>query len=119
MTYNEIMAALLQAYEAHPEMEVEQIIAQVAREMGASEKSMESIKSSLSLLDKMQEKKLSLEAAHENGDSTKKWILAETEKLTRDRVDKEKAALAEGIVKAVDRGVQQSISEDEATYMEE
>ena len=60
MTYSEIMAALLQAYEAHPEMEVEQIIAQVAREMGASERCMEDINSSLSLLDKMQEKKSSL-----------------------------------------------------------
>lgn len=110
MTYNEIMTALLQTYEAHPEMEVEEIIAQVAREMGASEKSMENIKASLSLLDKMQEKKSSLEAAHENGDSTKKWILAETEKLTRNRNDEDKAAIAEGIAKAVNRGVQQSIS---------
>lgn len=44
MTYDKIMAALLQAYEAHPEMDVEEIIAQVAREMDASEKSLENIK---------------------------------------------------------------------------
>lgn len=119
MTYNEIMAALLQAYEAHPEMDVEQIIAQVAQDMGASEKSMENIKSSLSLLDKMQEKKASLEAAHENGDTTKKWILNETEKLTRGRNDEEKAAIAEGIAKAADRCVQQNISEDGPTNKEE
>jgi len=118
MTYNEIMAALLQTYEAHPEMDVEEVIAQVARKMGASEKSMENIKSSMSLLDKMQEKKASLEAAHENGDSTKKWMLAETEKLTHGREDKDKAAIAEGIAKAVDRGVQQSLSEEGPTYKE-
>jgi hypothetical protein len=106
MTYSEIMAALLQAYEAHPEMEVEQIIAQVAREMGASERCMEDINSSLSLLDKMQEKKSSLEAAHENGDTTKRWILAETDKLTAGRNDENKAAIAEGIAKAADRVVQ-------------
>jgi predicted chitinase len=106
MTYSEIMAALLQAYEAHPEMEVQQIIAQVAHEMGASEKCMEDINSSLLLLDKMQEKKSSLEAAHENGDTTKRWILAETDKLTAGGNDEDKAAIAEGIAKAVDRGVQ-------------
>lgn len=106
MTYSEIMAALLQAYEAHPEMEVEQIIAQVAREMGASEKCMEDINSSLSLFDKMQEKKSSLEAAHENGNTTKRWILSETDKLTAGRNDEDKAAIAEGIANAVDRGVQ-------------
>lgn len=106
MTYSEFMAALQQAYEAHPEMEVEQIIAQVVREMGASERCMEDINSSLSLLDKMQEKKSLLEAAHENGNTTKRWILSETDKLTAGRNDEDKAAIAEGIAKAVDRGVQ-------------
>lgn len=119
MTYNEIMSALLKAYEENPEKDVEQIIAQVAHEMGASQKCMEDINSSLSLLDKMQEKKTSLEAAHENGDSTKKWILAETEKFTEGRNDEDKAAIAEGIAKAVDRSVQQSISEYEPTTKEE
>lgn len=119
MTYNEIMSALLKAYEDNPEKDVEQIIAQVAHEMGASQKCMEDINSSLSLLDKMQEKKTSLEAAHENGDSTKKWILAETEKFTEGRNDEDKAAIAEGIAKAVDRSVQQSISEYEPTTKEE
>lgn len=119
MTFDRIMSALLQTYEAHPEMDVEEIIAQVAQEMGTSKKSMENIKSSLSLLEKMQEKKFSMEAAHENGDTTKKWILAETEKLTEGRSDKERAAIAEGVAKAVDRGVQQSISGDEPTKKEE
>ena len=119
MTYDEIMSALLQAYEAHPEMDVEEIIAQVAREMGASEKSLENIKKTSVMLDKFQEKKTALEAAHEDGETTKKWILAETEKLTEGRSDKEKAAIAEGIAKAVDRGVQQSISEEEPTKKEE
>ena len=119
MTYYVIMTALLQAYEAHPEMDVEQIIAQVAQELGASEKSMKNIKSSLLLLEKMQEKKLSMEAAHENGDTTKKWILAETEILTEGKNDEEKAAIAEGIAKAIDHGVQQSISEGEPTNKEE
>ncbi len=77
MTYDEIMTALLQAYEAHPEMDVEEIIAQVAQEIGASEKSMESIKASSELLDKFQEKKTTLEAAHEDGETTKKWILTD------------------------------------------
>ena len=119
MTYNEIMAALLQAYEARPEMDVEEIIAQVAREMGASEKSLENIKATSAMLDKFQEKKAALEAAHEDGETTKKWIIAETEKLTEGRSDKEKAAIAEGVAKAVDRGVQQSISGDEPTKKEE
>lgn len=117
--YNEIMSALLQAYEAHPEMDVEEIITQVAREMGASEKSLENIKETSAMLDKFQEKKTALEAAHEDGETTKKWILAETEKLTEGRSDKERAAIAEGVVKAVDRGVRQSISEDEPTKKEE
>jgi hypothetical protein len=99
-------------------MDVEEIIAQVAQEMGTSEKSMENIKSSLSLLEKMQEKKFSMEAAHENGDTTKKWILAETEKLTEGKNDEERAAIAEGIAKAVDRGVKRSIGEDESTHKE-
>ena len=117
--YNEIMSALLQAYEAHPEMDVEEIIAQVAREMGASEKSLDNIKKTSAILDKFQEKKTVLEAAHEDGETTKKWILAETEKLTEGRSDKERAAIAEGVAKAVDRGVQQSISGDEPTKKEE
>ena len=118
MTYNEIMAALLQAYEAHPEMDVEKIIAQVAQEFGASENCMNSIKASMGLLDEMQEKKSSLEAAHEEGETTKKWILAETAKLTEGRTDEEKAAIAEGIAKAVDCGVLQSIGDDEPTNKE-
>lgn len=117
--YNEIMSALLQAYEAHPEMDVEEIIAQVAREMGASEKSLDNIKKTSAILDKFQEKKTVLEAAHEDGETTKKWILAETEKLTEGRSDKERAAIAEGVAKAVDRGVRQSISGDEPTKKEE
>ena len=119
MTYDEIMAALLRTYEAHPEMGVEEIIAQVAREMGASEKSLENIKATSAMLDKFQEKKATLEAAHEDGETTKKWILAETKNLTEGRSDEEKAAIAEGVAKAVDRGVQQSISGDEPTEKEE
>ena len=112
MTYDEIMAALLQAYEAHPEMDVEEIIAQVAREMGASKMSMESIKASSELLDKFQEKKTSLEAAHEGGETTKKWILTETARMTEGRTDKEKAALANAIVEKVELGVKNSFTEE-------
>jgi hypothetical protein len=112
MTYNEIMAALLQAYEAHPEMDVEEIIAQVAREIGANEKSMESIKASSELLDKYQEKKASLEAAHEDGETTKKWILTETARMTESRTDEEKEALTNAIVETIDHGVKDSLSEE-------
>ena len=111
MTYNEIMSALLQAYEAHPEMDVEEIIAQVAREMGASEKSLENIKATSAMLDKFQEKKTALEAAHEDGETTKKWILAETARMTENRTDAEKAIIADTIVETVSRGVEQSLTE--------
>jgi sirohydrochlorin ferrochelatase len=111
MTYDEIMAALLQAYEAHPEMDVEEIIAQVAREMGASEKSLENIKATSAMLDKFQEKKTALEAAHEDGETTKKWILAETARMTENRTDEEKAIIADTIVETVSRGVEQSLTE--------
>lgn len=112
MTYNEIMAALLQAYEAHPDMGVEEIIAQVAQEMDTSEKSMESIKASSELLDKFQEKKTILEAAHEDGETTKKWILTETARMTESRTDEEKEALANAIVETIDHGVKDSLSEE-------
>lgn len=111
MTYDEIMSALLQAYEAHPEMDVEEIIAQVARKMGASEKSLENIKASSAMLDKFQEKKTALEAAHEDGETTKKWILAETARMTENRTDEEKAIIADAIVETVGRGVEQSLTE--------
>ena len=111
MTYDEIMSALLQAYEAHPEMDVEEIIAQVAREMGASDKSLENIKASSAMLDKFQEKKTALEAAHEEGEATKKWLLTETARMTENRTDEEKAIIAKGIVKAVNSGVNQSMTE--------
>ena len=109
--YDEIMSALLQAYEAHPEMDVEEIIAQVAREMDASDKSQESIKASSAMLDKFQEKKASLEAAHEDGETTKKWILAETARMTENRTDEEKAIITDAIVETVNRGVNQSLTE--------
>ncbi len=112
MTYDEIMTALLQAYEAHPEMDVEEIIAQVAQEIGASEKSMESIKASSELLDKFQEKKTTLEAAHEDGETTKKWILTETARMTEDRTDEEKEAFANAIVETIDHGVKTSLTEE-------
>ena len=111
MTYDEIMAALLQAYEAHPEMDVEEIIAQVARKIGASDKSLESIKASSVMLDKFQEKKTALEAAHEDGETTKKWILAETARMTENRTDEEKAIIADAIVETVNHGVKQSLTE--------
>jgi predicted HTH transcriptional regulator len=111
MTYDEIMSALLQAYEAHPEMDVEEIIAQVAREMGASDKSLENIKASSAMLDKFQEKKTALEAAHEEGETTKKWLLTETARMTENRPDEEKAIIADAIVETVNRGVNQSLTE--------
>lgn len=110
MTYDEIMAALLQAYEAHPEMDVEEIIAQVAREMGASDKSLENIKASSAMLDKFQEKKTALEAAHEEGETTKKWLLTETARMTEDRTDEEKEAFANAIVETIDHGVKTSLT---------
>ena len=112
MTYDEIMTALLQTYEAHPEMDVEEIIAQVAREKGASEKSMESIKASSELLDIFQEKKTSFEAAHEDGETTKKWISTETARMTEDRTDEEKEAFANAIVETIDHGVKTSLAEE-------
>lgn len=112
MTYDEIMSALLQTYEAHPEMDVEEIIAQVAREMGASEKSMESINASSELLDKFQDKKTALEAAHEDGETTKKWILTETVRMTEGRTDEEKEALANAIVETIGHGVKNSLAEE-------
>ena len=109
--YDEIMAALLQAYEAHPEMDVEEIIAQVAREMGANDKSLENIKASSAMLDKFQEKKTALEAAHEEGETTKKWLLTETARMTENRTDEEKAIITDAIVETVNRGVKQSLTE--------
>lgn len=109
--YNDIMSALLHAYEAHPEMKVEEIIAQVAQEMGTSEKGLENIKISSELLDKFQEKKTALATAHEDGESTKKWILSETARMTKNRTDEEKALIAKGIVKTVNNGVEQSLTE--------
>lgn len=111
MTYDKIMTTLLQAYEAHPEMKVEEIIAQVAQEMGTSEKGLENIKISSELLDNFQEKKMALEAAHEDGETTKKWILSETARMTENRTDEEKALIAKDIVKAVNNGVEQSLTE--------
>lgn len=113
VAYNDIMSALLQAYEAHPEMDVEEIIAQVAQEMGTSEKSMESIKATSELLDRFQEKKTALEAAHEDGESTKKWILTETAHMTESRTDDEKAAVANAIAEAIDGGVKNSLAEEQ------
>lgn len=118
MTYDEIMTALLQAYEAHPEMDAEEIIAQVAQEMGTSEKGLEKIKISSELLDKYQEKKTALEAAHEDGETTKKWILSETARMTENRTDEEKALIAKGIVKAVNNGVEQSLTEGQNSKKE-
>ena len=112
MTYDEIMSALLQAYEAHPEMDVEEIIAQVAREMGASEKSLDNIKKTSAILDKFQEKKTVLEAAHEDGETTKKWILAETARMTEGRTDEEKETLTKAIVEKVELGVKNSLDEE-------
>lgn len=111
MTYDEIMSELLQAYEAHPEMDVEEIIAQVATKIGASDKSLENIKASTAMLDKFQEKKAALEVAHENGETTKKWILTETARMTEKRTDEEKAIITEAIVETVNRGVKQSLTE--------
>lgn len=111
MNYNEIMSALLLAYDAHPEMDVEEIIAQVAREMGASEKSLENIKASSAMLDKFQEKKTALESAHEDGETTKKWILTEIARMTEKRTNEEKAIIANAIVETVNRGVNQSLAE--------
>ena len=118
MTYDEIMAALLQAYEAHPEMGVEEIIAQVAQKLGASEKSKEDIKASSAMLDKFQEKKKALEAAHENGETTKKWILTETARMTEGRTDKEKEDLTKAIVEMVELRVKRSLT-DESNNKEE
>ena len=111
MTYDEIMAALLQAYEAHPEMDVEEIIAQVAREMGASDKSLENIKATSAMLDKFQEKKKALEDAHDDGETTKKWLLTETARMTENRTDEEKVIIADAIVGTVNRSVEQSLTE--------
>lgn len=111
-SYDEIMAALLEAYEAHPEMDVEQIIAQVSAEIGASDNCQKTIKETSALLDKFQEKKASLAAAHANGDSTKKWILMEVNGMADGKSEEEKSILLEGISKAVNKGVESIETEE-------
>ena len=111
-SYDEIMAALLEAYEAHPEMDVEQIMGQVSAEIGASENCQNTIQETSKLLDKFQEKKVSLAAAREDGDTTKKWILTEANRIAEGKTDEEKSHLLEGIAKAVNIGID-SIKEEE------
>lgn len=113
-TYDEIMDALLEAYEAHPEMDVDQIIAQVVDEIGASEGCKETIGEASALLDSIQEKKASLEAAQENGDTKKKWMMRQIDEMTEGRTEEERTEIVKAISDGFHRSYGSSMFEKEA-----
>lgn len=74
-TFNSILQQLLEEYEKDPSRNIDEMLAEKLKELGASEECLAEVTESSETIDKFDEKASSLEDARKEGKSRAKWLM--------------------------------------------
>ena len=111
-TFEEILASYLEAFEQHPDQDVDQLIAQMAVKQGLSEESKTMLQETSDYLDDFQEKIEEMAQAEEEGDDKETWISNTLEQSLEDLDEERKAIVCETLVKQIAQQTEQSMTEE-------
>lgn len=104
--FNSLLNAMLSAYEQRGDKNVNEVVAESMKEMGASQTSIDKATEAAQIIDRIQAKVTSLAEAKEKGMTREDWIASQAYKMAGS--DEEKAAdILSEIEKAVNTRVEQ------------
>lgn len=100
-TFEKILSSLLDSYEKSGSKDIEALLSEKSEEFGLTEESMTLIKDASQYIDKFSEKAAALEAAKEEGLTTRRWLTEDLDKSMEALSDEEKAEVMEGLSKQI------------------
>lgn len=112
-TFEEILASYLEAFEQHPDQDVEQLIAQKAAEQGLSDEGKAMLQATNAYLDDFQQHIEEMAQAEEDGDDKETWLTNALEQNLEGLNDERKAIVCDTLVKQIAQQTEQSITEEE------
>ena len=96
-TFETILTSLLEAYETNPAQDIDALIEEKCKEWNLPEEQVVLLKETNALIDGFTENAASLEAAKAEGESRKRWMLDEIDRITDGRSEEEKAQIVSAI----------------------
>lgn len=111
-TFEEILASYLEAFEQHPDQDVDQLIAQMAAKQGLSDEGKTMLQETSDYLDDFQEKIEEMAQAQEDGDDKETWLTNALEQNLEGLDDERKAIVCDTLVKQIAQQTEQSITEE-------
>lgn len=111
-TFEEILASYLEAFEQHPDQDVDQLIAQMAAKHGLSDEGKTMLRKTSGYLDNFQERIEEMAQAEEEGDNKETWLTNTLEQSLEDLDEERKAIVCETLVKQIAQQTEQSMTEE-------
>ena len=111
-TFEEILASYLEAFEQHPDQDVDQLIAQMAAKQGLSDEGKTMLRKTSGYLDDFQERIEEMAQAEEEGDNKETWLTNTLEQSLEDLDEERKAIVCETLVKQIAQQTEQSMTEE-------
>lgn len=111
-TFEEILASYLEAFEQHPDQDVDQLIAQMAAKQGLSDEGKTMLQETSGYLDDFQERIEEMAQAEEEGDNKETWLTNTLEQSLEDLDEERKAIVCETLVKQTAQQTEQSMTEE-------
>lgn len=102
-TFNSILQQLLGEYEKCPSRNIDEMLAEKLKELGASDEMLAEVKESSETIDKFAEKASSLESAREEGKSRAKWLMEQIEGSLEELEEENKVAVLNAVGETVER----------------
>ncbi len=114
-SFDEILEAMMEAYEKNPTITQEELIKQAIPEADAEDlqKAVEEATEAGEYLEQFHEATLELEAAKEEGYSRAQWMQGQIKAMTPDWKEEERVGFAEAINQALEEHITNTISEEE------
>ena len=112
-TFEEILASYLEAFEQHPDQDVEQLIAKMAAAHGLSDEGKAMLQETNAYLDDFQRHIEEMAQAEEEGDDKETWLTNTLEQSLEDLDEGRKAIVCGTLVKQIAQQTEQSLTEEE------
>lgn len=112
-TFEEILASYLEAFEQHPDQDVEQLIAKMAAAHGLSDEGKAMLQATNAYLDDFQRHIEEMAQAEEEGDDKETWLTNTLEQSLEDLDEERKAIVCGTLVKQIAQQIEQSLTEEE------
>lgn len=112
-TFEEILASYLEAFEQHPDQDVEQLIAKMAAAHGLSDEGKAMLQETNAYLDDFQRHIEEMAQAEEEGDDKETWLTNTLEQSLEDLDEERKAIVCGTLVKQIAQQTEQSLTEEE------